>query len=89
MNQHEPASDLAQPYQPETLEVLLSVQLASPSGPLFLDGLRLRVDRYMYDLYSREPKTLELWLQQQAFDWLRQNSTVRSVPLGPQQGPQA
>lgn len=89
MNQHEPGADPAQPYQPESLEVLLSVQLASPAGPLFLDRLRLRVDRYMYDLYSREPETLELWLQQQAFDWLRQNSTVRSVPLGPQQGPQA
>ena len=89
MNQHEQGAGLAQTYQPEALEVLLSVQLASPTGPVFLDGLRLCVDRYMYDLYSREPETLELWLQQQAFDWLRQKSTVRSVALGSQQGTQA
>lgn len=79
-------SELPDPIPPhppwaQRVEVRVSLQLNTPVyGALFIEGLRLSVDRYIYDR-RREHGGLEDWLRHEAFHHLRQNSTMTYVAI--------
>ncbi|MFF3363562.1 hypothetical protein [Streptomyces misionensis] len=58
----------------------LEIQLPGMSGPLFVEGMKLSVDRYMYDRYG-ELGELDKWLHWQATDYVMKNSKLRSVAI--------
>ena len=80
-------SDLPDPIPPyppwgRQVEIRVSLRLNVPAyGDLFVEGLRLTVDRYMYDR-RREHGGLEEWLRHEAFHHLKQNATMTYVAIG-------
>jgi hypothetical protein len=63
------------------IEIRISLHVELPGqGPAFLEGMRLSVDRYMYDRYA-ELGELDQWLHHQVLTFVLKHSRVRSVAI--------
>lgn len=61
------------------VDIRTSLMIQLPGmQPFFLEGLKLSVDKLMYDRYS-EIGELDKWLHWQAVDFLMKNSTTQRV----------
>lgn len=70
------------PHWEARVEVRVSLQIQFPGmpRPVFLEGMKLQVDRYMYDRY-KELGELDKWLHWQATDYVMKNSKARRVAI--------
>ncbi|OEJ24311.1 hypothetical protein AS594_07210 [Streptomyces agglomeratus] len=62
-----------------TVHISLMVTLPNQK-PVFLEGMRLQVDRHMYERYS-ELGELDKWLHWQATDFVMKNSVTTRVAI--------
>lgn len=75
--------DIRIPYPAWDARVVVHVSLMVTlpgQKPIFLEGMSLRVDRYMYERY-RELGELDKWLQWQAVDFVMKHSTATRVAI--------
>lgn len=60
------------------VRISLEVQLPGQLSAVFIEGMRLHVDRHMYARYE-ELGELDRWLHWQATDYVMKNSKARRV----------
>lgn len=70
------------PHWESRVEVRISLQVQFPGmpDPVFLEGMKLSVDRYMYERY-KELGELDKWLHWQATDFVMKHSKARRVAI--------
>lgn len=69
------------PQFPSLIEVRLSLEVSIPGHrPVYVEGIVLHVDRYMYERYW-ETGELHKWLHWQAVNHVMDNSTLQKVAL--------
>jgi hypothetical protein len=75
------SDEIQYPLYPHMIEVRLSLQVSLPGHrPVFIEGMVLQVDRYMYERYQ-EVGELDAWLHHQVVQHVLSNSTVQKVAL--------
>lgn len=76
--------DVQPAYEPwnARVEVRISLEIRFPgmATPVFLEGMKLNVDRYMYERY-KELDELDKWLHWQATEFVLENSKVRRAVI--------
>lgn len=69
------------PMGASMVEVRVSLRIEPPgASPIFLEGMKLVVDRYMYECY-RDIGELNEWLQWQATDLVMKNGKLTHVAI--------
>lgn len=68
------------------IRISLQVHFPGMATPVFLEGMQLSVDGYVYHRY-KELGELDRWLHWQATDYVMKNSRVRHVAISAQNGP--
>lgn len=82
MSEHASEDVIQWPQVPDTIEVRISLQVQFPGmpKPWFVEGMKLMVDKYMYERY-REIGELDRWLHHQAVTYVMDNSVARRVAI--------